>query len=291
MNRILGWSIVLGLGCTSAGPASAWSLGDALNDAVNTVTAPVQDTVKVLQGDDPATVVQNRIDQQGQVIQHTMDAAEEVHDKVLSVSRQAIASTLGDDWAQDFDTLTSSERVQFEMQLTAGRFLGGCLHGQPCSVQQISAMPLAAALRDAYKVYWPYSGSLDPQLQQFLSPAVPWQVLQTARISIGGSPDLTVPGMLNAGYEAFNQGHAVTIGNIMIFSHNLDFNDCRDVHWLIHELRHVSQYMGYSSDVLESIDGFAVDYMTSYNSMEDDAEGAAVAGIQTLDQAYNIDCE
>jgi hypothetical protein len=200
---------------------------------------------------------------------------QQAHDAFLNVQRGAINQYLGDDWRRGFDALTASQRVQFELATTSGRFLGGCMQGAPCTINQIVAGPLAAALRDAYKAYNSYGIPLDRDLANFLSSVVPGQVLSNAIWTVGNTPDFTVPGFLNAGYEAAGSGHAVTIGNLMIFSRPLDFRDWGDINWLMHEMRHVEQYMSYSPNKLESIDGFAVDYISSWQSMENDAQNAA----------------
>lgn len=137
-------------------------------------------------------------------------------------------------------------------------------------------MPVAAALRDAYKTYVAYAYPLPPQLVQMLSRVVPQHVIVSARWSVGNTPDLTLPGFLNSGHTVAGYGHCVTIGNIMIFSRMPDLSQKADVIWLLHELFHIEQYMRYSTNALESIDGFAVDYVRSYNAMEGNAQNQAV---------------
>jgi hypothetical protein len=48
---------------------------------------------------------------------------------------------------------------------------------------------------------------------------------------------------------------------------------------------HIEQYMRYSGDPLESIDGFAVDYVDHYNQMESEAQNNAVARFNLLRQS------
>jgi hypothetical protein len=52
--------------------------------------------------------------------------------------------------------------------------------------------------------------------------------------------------------------------------------------WLLHELFHIEQYMRYSMNPLEAIDGFAVDYVRNYQGMENEAQSNAVARHQML---------
>ena len=97
---------------------------------------------------------------------------------------------------------------------------------------------------------------------------------------------MTVPGFLNSGNSAFGNGHAVTLGNLMIFSAMPDVNTYGGAVWLLHELFHIEQYLRYSFDPLESIDGFAVDYIRNYNGMENEAQNNAVARLNTLQTGY-----
>jgi len=119
-----------------------------------------------------------------------------------------------------------------------------------------------------------------------LSAVVPMNILQNARTAIGATPDFTVPGMLNFGWSATGSGHAVTIGNLMIFSRQLSADNLNDWRWLLHELHHTEQYQSYSNDILESIDGFAVAYLSNYNALESDAENTAVQRLNTLCSIY-----
>jgi hypothetical protein len=254
------------------------------------ITAPVEATKRLLEGDDPAKVITRPIQAGGRVIQQTVQTADVVKDQVLNVPREAIRNTLGEDWERGFDTLTALQRVQFEMQLTSGRFLGGCLQGQQCDVQAISAMPVAASMRDAYKVYVSYSVPLHPGVQQQVSVVVPGGLLGYSRIAVGNVPDFTVPGFLNAANSTIGNDHAVTLGNLMIFSRWPDLTNCSDIDWLLHELYHVNQYSRYSANVLESIDGFAVDYVGHFNSMEEDARNNASSDLVQLQNYYGFSC-
>lgn len=290
----LGSQLISALLATSAVypmPALAGGfLEDVARGAVDIVTAPVTDTIRIIEGDDPSEVIEDHIGRQVNQAEIFANAAEDLNESVYSVPRGAIADAFGDDWARGFDIMTASNRVQAEMAFTSGRFLGQCAEGGPCNLEQITAMPLAAQMRDAYRVYYDYSSWIGDSLADELSPAVPREILRSARIAVGRTPDFTIPGMLNAGYEVTGSGHAVTIGNVMIFSRDLDLTQCSDFSWLLHELGHIEQYMRYSGDVLESIDGFAVDYVSHFNGIEDDAENTAQGWLSELEWAHGFTC-
>jgi hypothetical protein len=286
MKIILSSTAGLALSLSFVGLAQAGFLDDVGRVVTAPITAPIQATQDILRGAPPNQVIQNVIGNyvapQGRLIQNTVQIVEIGHNFVMSVPRDAIQRNLGGDWLRGYDLLTASQRVQYEIAFTSGRFLGQCLQTQQCGINQLTAMPVAAAMRDAYKVYVTYSYSLDPNLVQVLARVVPFQVLAAARWSIGNTPDLTAPGFLNAGYTAFGNLHAVTLGNVMIFSQMPDLSNSGGWIWLLHEMFHIEQYMRYSTSPLESIDGFAVDYVANYNAMENEAQSNAVARFNVL---------
>jgi hypothetical protein len=263
---------------------------DFLKDLGNAVTAPIRAPAQlardVIHGQPPNAIVQNqlniRVGAPAVAAGSTLQLIQRGNDIVHSIPRTLISNNLGGDWLRGYDTLTASQRIQQELTFTTGRFLSQCAATGQCSIEQAAAMPVAAALRDAYKTYFNYSQPLPPQLAMMLGRVVPPQVVNAARWSVGNTPDMTVPGFLNSGHTAFGQNHAVTVGNIMIFSSMPNLNRSDDVVWLLHEMFHIEQYMRYSGNPLESIDGFAVDYIRNYSGMEDEAQNNAVARYNIL---------
>jgi hypothetical protein len=271
------------LSCSEAHADFLKDLGKAV---AAPITAPAQLARDVIHGRPPDAIVQNqlniRVGAPAVAAGSTLQLIQKGNDIVHSIPRTLISSSLGEDWLRGYDTLTASQRIHQELAFTTGRFLSHCAATGQCSVEQAAAMPVAAALRDAYKTYFTYSQPLPPQLAMMLGRVVPPQVVNAARWSVGNTPDMTVPGFLNSGHTAFGQNHAVTVGNIMIFSSMPNLNRSDDVVWLLHEMFHIEQYMRYSGNPLESIDGFAVDYIRNYSGMEDEAQNNAVARYNIL---------
>lgn len=263
------------LGGIAITPAQADLFGDVVKIVTAPITVPIQATADVLQGRDPTRSANEAAQAAGRTLNNGLNAAQQVHQQIVGVPRAVISNNFGGDWLNAYDVLTASQRVQTEMGFTGGRFLGLCLQTSQCNPNQIVAMPVAASLRDAYKLYLPYSTPLDPRAQAILSRVMPMGIVSGARIAIGNTPNFTLPGFLNYGHERFGSGHAVTIGNLMIFSRPLNSNSLEDWNWLLHELRHIEQYSGYSGNVMEAIDGFSVNYVYHYKSIENDAQGAA----------------
>jgi hypothetical protein len=278
---------VLALSAVTLNQSFAGFLDDVGKAVTAPIRAPIQATKDVLQGAPPGKIIQNQaniqVAPQAHVFQNTATIVQRGHDIVTRIPRDAIQRNLGCDWVRGYDILTASQRVQFEMAMTSGRFLAQCARTQQCSINQLTAIPVAAAMRDAYRAYVTYSYPLDQNLMRVLSRVVPPQVLARALWTVGNTPDFTVPGFLNSGHSLFGTRHAVTLANVMIFSQmpNLQTDDWV---WLLHEMFHSEQYMRYSMDPLEAIDGFAVDYVGHYNQMEDEAQNNAIARFNFLRQ-------
>jgi hypothetical protein len=263
------------------------TLGSAAQIIIDTSTAPIRIPEQILRGDNPASVLTGQFRSAGETIERASDVFQQAQSTFSNIPRDTISRSLGPEWRDAFDILTASQRVQFELATTSGRFFGRCLQGQQCDVATLAAAPLAAAMRDAYKVYIGHSAPLGPELIDALSSVMPRNILINARFVIGIVPNFTIPGFLNAAHQATGSGHAVTLANLMVFSEMPNPNAQEGLTWLLHELRHIEQYARYSSDYLEAIDGFAIDYLQRYRSLEDDAESNASRRFDLLIQNIN----
>ena len=267
--------------------ADLW--GDIGRTILAPVTLPAETTIKIIQRDDPTEPVRNAAGAVGRVATAGADVVDNLQNRINQIPRDVIAQDLGGDWVSAFDALTASERVQQQMALTSGRFLGGCLQSRPCTINQVVALPVAAELRDSYNIYIGQSQSLPPNVQALLIRVVPENIVRSARVVTADIPNFTFPGFMNAGYSAAGSGHAVTIGNLIIFSRHLN-NEYGDWEWLLHELHHIEQYAAKSPSLGESIDGFAVDYVQYPANMEEEARQVAAQRVQALARTCQYGC-
>ncbi|MDO8365502.1 MAG: hypothetical protein Q7T20_01810 [Saprospiraceae bacterium] len=256
---------------------------DAVKTIAAPITAPTQSTINILRGDDPKSAILSPWEPAGRVITKSSNTFQKAQDVFNNVSGNTIENTLGSDWRKAYETLTASQRVQFELTTTSGRFLGKCLQGGSCNINELVAGPLAASLRDAYKVYYNYSYPLPPQVVNILSTVMPREIAAGARWAVGNTPNFSVPGFLNYGNSVAGDGHAVTIGNIMIFSEWPNLNTVDGWEWLLHELHHFEQYKSFDyTNPFEGIDGFAVAYIKNHRAMENAAENVAFDRVKRL---------
>ena len=125
-----------------ANSAHAGGLRSIGNFLAAPVTLPVRMTTDIIKHDDPTQEIKNDIHGQAQIVTRSVQIAQNVHDQIASVPRNLISQNLGGSWTQAYDGLTGLDRVQVEMGFTAGRFLGGCLDGQSCTINQLVSMPV-----------------------------------------------------------------------------------------------------------------------------------------------------
>ena len=275
---------------TIAVPANADLFGDVIKVVTAPIAVPIQATADVLQGRDPTRSANEAAQAAGRTLQNGVNATQQVHNQIMNVPRGVIANNFGDDWLNAYDTLTAAQRVQTEMGFTSGRFLGHCLQTAQCNPGQVLAMPIAASLRDAYKIYLPYSVPLDPRLQMLLGRVMSPYIAGSVRVAFGATPNFTLPGFLNYGHTRFGNDHAVTIGNLIIFSRAPNLTDANDAQWFLHEIHHVEQYASHSGDVLEAIDGFSIDYLNHWHSMENQADNSANQRLIQIQQICQYGC-
>lgn len=57
-----------------------------------------------------------------------------------------------------------------------------------------------------------------------------------------------------------------------------------DWEWLLHELRHVEQYLAHNQGVLLAIDGFSINYLRQNGEFEEDAREAGRLRLMALEE-------
>jgi hypothetical protein len=131
----------------------------------------------------------------------------------------------------------------------------------------LAQQQLAAALSRAYAAHIDNARPLPADVQQFLRGILPDEIIARARFTVSNDAT-TLPGLLNQGHRAYmQQDNAVSIDNLIIFSREPTFASGTDARWWAHELGHHLQYRQ-----LGSIEGFAREYVLSFQKLEADAE-------------------
>ncbi|UZE47072.1 hypothetical protein ONR75_18955 [Rhodopseudomonas sp. P2A-2r] len=181
----------------------------------------------------------------GDAIEKAAEVYQKANDIVYKLPREAIRSTLGEDWVTAFNILTASERIKTQIASTSGKYLGKCVGGEQCEVKEVVAIPVAAALKDAYGLYIQNAKPFEPSMVQVLSHAMPGGIVTSARWVVAKTPDFTFPGFYNFKNSVSGARSAVTIGNLIILSELPDFTHKGDWSWILHELHHSEQYAAF----------------------------------------------
>jgi hypothetical protein len=102
-----------------------------------------------------------------------------------------------------------------------------------------------------------------------LAPFFPADILANARWTVS-SISLAIPDLIDQGQKTFEgSDYAVTVGNITVFSRDLEGS----LHWWAHGLLHQVQYSNWG------FDDFVFRYVASCHAVEGDAEAKAQASI------------
>jgi hypothetical protein len=194
------------------------------------------------------------------VIAHTISATPG------NVAGRVVAQVGGERASVVFDMLTAGERLQREFVFTAAAGGAAILAGNDPLVSV--AMPLAAAIRAAREQHIGNARPLPPEAISILSAFIPMPILQRARYAFG-EVRLSLPAIINGAQHLFENEHAVTVDDVIVFSRNVDFDSIDELVWLGHELWHTKQYADWGVDL------FAYNYLKNSRAVEDDARQSA----------------
>jgi hypothetical protein len=218
-----------------------------------------------------------------------LEARSSVLDFVNGTAQSLIRNAFGQDAVKVFNALTLVPRIQDEMWLGEAEFLSGCIRDGTCDPLLLASLPVAAALRDAYKRYRPVSELLPAPVVDILRGTVPDYVLDQARWVFSAPPDFSaIPGYLNTAIRLNPLdpvAHAVTVGDVMIFTDPLALScGSGDLAHLLHELRHVETYLSFNRNAIKSIEPFSRLYLTHRDSLEVEAQSTGTTRANAVSQ-------
>ena len=147
--------------------------------------------------------------------------------------------------------------------------VGGILDGDT-DLTQLGELGLATALRQAHAYYAQSARPLPESVRSRLSAGFPKEILDRVRVVETGDEE-TLPAIINFVQTRFGDAvggtSAVTIDDIVAFS---QIPDPSELEFWAHEVQHTVQYHR-----LGGIDGFAAEYIRSYQGLEDEANAVA----------------
>jgi len=150
-----------------------------------------------------------------------------------------------------FDVAMFNRSYLTQYAEAGGQAFANLLRGE--NPLQVSAVPLAAAIRAAREKHLSESSPIPRDVVAGLTNFFPQQTLTRARYAIG-TVEITLPNFIGQGARFMGKGYAVVVDDIIVFNRQPPaFDD--NPHWWTHEMTHVDQYRRFG------VENFAYKYM------------------------------
>jgi hypothetical protein len=234
--------IVLIVFAQSSAKAQFGFLGDIAKVAVQTVVAPAQSVInaaKVVTGNGNVSSVYKPyvavVNSTGGAISSSTQTISGVQQDLFQKAQQFVQQTTGNTGAFIFDLGTFTNQYCSQLAASSSQGVGAVLQGE--NVFEITAAPLAAAIRAGNSRYASVAMPIPNNIKQLLQPYFNPSVLANAKYAVG-STQITLPNFIGQGQALFGNDYAVTVDNIIVF--NTDPQN--RLEWWAHELTHVDQY-------------------------------------------------
>lgn len=263
------------------------AVGSIASAAVQTVTAPTQaviNTVSAVSGNGSVSDIykpyQQAYQQTGTALAQSTSVLNDPQSFFMSKAQDFARQNGGDAGDFIFDVSTFSNRYYSELANAGANNINGILHGQ--NPFQVTALPLAAAIRAAREKYKDTAMPLPDDVKNALRPYFSESVINNARYVIG-KVEITLPNFIGQGQKLMGGDYAVTVDNIIVFNRNPG-GFVHSGAWWVHEVTHVEQYQRLG------IETFAYNYLRDLgNSLENEANQKSknITGRQ-INQGYAL---
>lgn len=265
-------------GVTTVIKVATGAVVDAAKLAVDVaVVAPTKVLVSLSQGDIDSVknTVKELVEKTGDVASATAVIASTPYLFVAEVTRD-----IGGVGGQIIRAGINQKLVEINILPYFVKKIGGLDASSPEDIAKAIAtapieMILASYIQAAFDTLEPASTEIPKSIKKLLKEHFDDNVLNNAKYIVS-TFGLTLPEAIN-GLQVFmgNHAHAVTVGNVIVFSKEPDNSDAA-IHWWAHELQHVAQYNKFG------IDGFSNKYVNNYNEIEAEADAKAKEVIDAL---------
>lgn len=257
--------------------------GSIINSGVKITTAPYQSLMnagKVLTGNGNASQIyqpyKDLAKSVGGTTQQLGSLGSDPQNYLYQKAEQFAQQAGGESGAFIFDVATFTNQYYNELANAGVQNLGATLQGK--NILEISAAPLAAALRAARESHLTNSHPIPDDVKNALRGRFSDQLLAKARYAIG-TLQITLPNFIGKGqaYMGGNHSYAVVVGEIIVFN-SAPPAYADQSFWWAHEMTHVEQFnrLGFET--------FAYRYLVSAGSEiegEADATASQITGNRT----------
>ncbi len=243
------------------------------NTTIKTLTAPTEaviNTGKVIIGQgnvyDIYKPLQQAIQQTGNTTVQGYNIISAQQTYFMQEAEKFAQNSGGNAGAFIFDVGTFSNRYYNQLAQSGVNSANGILQGQ--NPLQISAIPLAVAIRAARARHYNKSMPLPEDVKNALRSNFSDQILNKARYCIGNI-QITLPNFIGQGQKLFgNDAFAVKVGDVIVFNSN-PCSFTQNAFWWTHEITHIEQYSNWG------IETFAFNYLKDYGGIENEPDSKA----------------
>ena len=277
------------------------SAGDVGTAAWRYTTAPVESMINgakvITEGASASTIVDpyQRLGMAaGDAIEGGYSLARQPEQFITAKVQKYSQKWGGDAGGFVFDLSTFSSRLMSDLAQSSVNASANVLRGQ--NPLQISAAPLAAAIRSARDVHAPNAHPLPEDVRIGLAGFFSEATLSRAKWTVG-TVQITLPNLFGGGNRMMGDGFAVVVDNIIVFNeYPPEFTDDNARHWWVHEITHVAQYrdMGvekfaweYLRDLGRNIEGEADNLGAAFIKL--DSNGVHMASLAMEQRSAAID--
>lgn len=190
------------------------------------------------------------------------DTAASLNEAVAHKTEDMAAQVLGDTGRQLVRSSFAEVRLSNALSLSAATYLKLISEGKDPAM--LLSIPLATALRQAYETHISSAKPLPDGVKSRLKNIYSQDTLSRAKWTVG-QVELSLPNGINRWNQVFGNEHAVTIGDLIVFSIAPSDGDGY-IRWWSHEIRHTEQYRE-----LGGVDDFAWAYIRHGDDLEADA--------------------
>jgi hypothetical protein len=259
--------------------------GGAVNTATKVVTAPAATVINAagaVVGANDASAIFRPYSDLGKAAGGTVAAATNLVSNPSDFLYQqalAVASKTGAPGKFVFDVGTFQYNLTNQLVRSGGYAAASILSQQ--NPLQLTAAPLAAAIRAARERHSANAQPLPPDVLQGLAPYFSPSVLARARFAVG-TVEITLPSLIGNGARFLSGDYAVVVDDIIVFNTQPP-SFSASPGWWVHEMTHVRQYQTWG------VDRFAWEYLRTFGSeVEGEANSQAAAAQRAATSAAGV---
>ncbi len=237
-----------------------------LDKALPILAPGTKTTINIIKGDKPEDAVKKEVKEHAEIIISGPD-------QIVSIDQgfeDKIKDIVGEDLGKVIEVVRLPEKIGLATGSQTHNKAVNIILKQDVNLKEIVTIPLAASINQAIELYKERALEIPQGIRMLLATTFDSEILHNARFVIDNNLS-SLPSAINFLQCAFNENHAVTVGNIVVFAKDPGLSAIR---FWAHEIQHTVQYKNLG------VEDFAAKYPTDYKEMESDAETVASKAVK-----------